>query len=166
MDFKKETIINKPIHEVWEILGNQYGEAYQWASGLYHSKAIGEPRLEGAACNNRDCETSQGKIKEVIRDFDPQNHVLAYEVIEGFPFFIDMALNTWTLTEKDNTTKVNMHLVMKTKGFVGALMTPMMKLQMNGVLKNVMDDFKYFVEKGQPSPRKAKEIAKLSRKAA
>ena len=34
MEFKREIIIHKPVAEVWEVLGNHYGEAYKWASGL------------------------------------------------------------------------------------------------------------------------------------
>ena len=89
MEFKKSIIVNQPINQVWEVLGNQYGEAYKWASGLYHSEGFGTPQLEGASCNNRACETSTGKIKEKIRVFDEQNYELEYEVIEGFPFFVD-----------------------------------------------------------------------------
>ncbi|MEO0468689.1 MAG: hypothetical protein AAF206_03640 [Bacteroidota bacterium] len=71
MEVKQQMIINQPIEKVWDVLGNQFGQAHLWASGLYHSKGFGLPKLEGAACSNRACETSIGNIKEEIISFDP-----------------------------------------------------------------------------------------------
>lgn len=160
MNIKKEILVNKSVEVAWDVLGNQFGEAYKWASGLNHSNAYGKPQLEGASCNNRACDTTQGKIKEVIRIFDPKQYTLAYEVIEGFPFFIDTAINKWTLIPNGKTTRVNIDFNMETKGLMGFLMKPMMKMQMNKLLGFVLEDFKYFVENGQPSPRKMKELSK------
>lgn len=159
-------MVKQPIHQVWDLLGNQYGEADKWASGLFHSEAIGEPKIQGAVCNNRTCEISSGTIKEEVRKFDAKNHILSYEVIEGFPFFVDQAINTWTLQAQGKNTLVNMHLVMTTKGFIGKLMQPMLKLQMNSLLQHAIEDFKHYSETGKPSPRKAKELAKLAKRAA
>ncbi len=160
MNIKKEITVNKSIEKAWDVLGNQFGEAYQWASGLNHSNAYGKPQLEGATCNNRSCDTTQGKIEEVIRTFDPKNHMLEYEVIDGFPFFVDTGINKWKLTANGNTTKVNIDFNLKTKGLMGFIMNPMMKMQMNKLIGFVLEDFKHYVETGQPSPRKAKELAK------
>lgn len=30
MEFKREIIIDQSIEKVWDVLGNQYGEAYKW----------------------------------------------------------------------------------------------------------------------------------------
>lgn len=160
MNIKKEIFINSSIEEAWEVLGNQFGEAYKWASGLNHSNAYGSPQLEGANCNNRACNTTQGKIKEVIRTFDAKQYILEYEVIEGFPFFIDTAVNKWQLTTNGNSTKVDIDFNLKTKGIMGIIMRPMMKMQMNKLTANILDDFKHYVETGKPSVSKAKEMAK------
>ena len=167
MEFTRETVVNAPIEQAWDILGNQYTAAYKWASGLKYSEGEGAPQFEGAVCNNRACDTTTlGAIKEEIRIFDPANHVLSYEVIEGFPFFVKLGQNTWTLTQIGNETKVSMRLEMRTKGIIGKVMSPMMRLQMGGVLTNAIEDFKHYVETGRPSPRKAKEIAKEAKKKA
>lgn len=166
MEFIKEINISKPVDQVWDLLGNQYGDAYKWASGLAHSNSFGQPRISGAACNNRSCDTSFGQITEEIQAFDAENYVLSYHVIKGFPFFIDVAQNTWTLKAKGDITHVHVHLTMKTKGIVGFIMAPMMKMQMNNTLNQVIKDFKHYLETGQPSAYKSKEMAKLSRKAA
>lgn len=165
MDIKKEIIINQPIEKVWDILGNQFGQAFLWASTLNHSEGYGEPTLEGASCNNRACSTSQGDIKEVIRTFDPEQHILSYEVLEGFPFFVKQGVNTWRLTARGNKTVVNIHMVITTGGFVGAIMNPMMKFQLNSLLEQVANDLKHYAETGKPSPNKAKELKKLAKAA-
>ncbi|MEN0048212.1 MAG: SRPBCC family protein [Bacteroidota bacterium] len=161
MEFKKSIIIDKSIEEVWEVLGNQYGEAYKWVSGLSHSEAFGKPTLEGASCSSRACDTTFGSIKEQVRIFDAQNYILEYEVVEGFPGFMESAINNWKLTKTGaNTTRVDMHLTATTKGLVGKIMRPMMKLQMGKATANAVQDLKHYVETGQPSALKAKELSK------
>ncbi|WP_299224436.1 SRPBCC family protein [uncultured Psychroserpens sp.] len=167
MEFKKEIIINKQIESVWEVLGNQFVDAYKWVSGLNHSKAFSPPVINGAPSNNRSCELPSGKIKEVIRKFDSNNYILEYEVIEGFPFFVDTAINNWQLTAiSPERTKVDMHLIVKTKGLVGSIMNPMMKMQLKKQIAYIPNDLKCYVETGNTSQNKAKEIEKLSNKVA
>jgi len=166
MNFHKEIIINKPIAEVWEVLGPQFGEAHVWASGVYHSNSFGEPVKQGATCSNRSCETSFGKITEDLRIMDNKNHILEYEVVEGFPFFVETAINNWSLTEMGDKTKVTMKTEVRTKGIFGAIMSPMMKMQMGGLLQNAIEDFKIYLETGQISDRKAKENKKKGLKQA
>lgn len=161
MEFIEKIIINKPIEKVWEVLGNQFGDAYKWASGINHSKAFSPPEINGAPSNNRACELPSGKIKEVIRKFDANKYMLEYEVIEGFPFFVDTAINNWQLSKINlNTTKVDMHLIVKTKGLLGSIMNPMMKMQLKKQIVHIPNDFKHFVETGKPSENKAKELTK------
>lgn len=57
MEFKRSFIVDQPIQEVWEVLGNQFGQAYLWASGLYHSQGFGTPKLEGASCINQSIQS-------------------------------------------------------------------------------------------------------------
>ena len=166
MNIKKEILVNKPIDQVWEVLGKQFGDAYKWASGLDHSEGLGSPKLEGAPCSQRTCQTSFGKITEAVRTYDDSQYELEYEVIKGFPGFIDTAINNWQLKPVGNKTKVLIDFNMTTKGVMGIFMGPLMKLQMNKVITNVLDDFRQYVETGKQSARKAKETAKLLKKAA
>lgn len=166
MNIRKTILIDRPILDVWEVLGNQFGEAYKWATGLYHSNAYGHPQIDGASCSNRSCDTNQGKINEELRKYDAENYMLEYEIVEGFPFFVDTATNNWRLTKEANSTRLDIDFNLKTKGWVGAIMKPMMKMQMNKVMDGITVDFKHYVEKGKPSPQKAKELLKLSKKAA
>ncbi len=166
MVFNKEIIIQKPIEVVWEVLGGQFGEAYQWASGLYHSQGFGIPEIDDAQWQRRACKTSQGPIKEELLSFDPNNYHLEYKVIEGFPSFVDKGINRWQLTKIENTTKVNMHLTITTKGIIGAIMGPLMRIQMNNITADILSDLKHYVELGKPSPKKQKELSRYRKEAA
>ncbi|EAQ42431.2 hypothetical protein MED152_06915 [Polaribacter sp. MED152] len=164
MEVKKEIIVNKSITEVWEVLGNQYGEAYKWARGLYHSEAHGLPKISGAICSNRTCDTSFGKLQEEVRVFKA-NEQLSYEVVKGFPSFIETGVNNWYLNEIGaNRTKVTMHFVGKTEGFMGVIMGPMMKMNLKKGLGQALSDFKFYVENDKPSPEKLKDNKKNSKK--
>ncbi|MEO0468690.1 MAG: hypothetical protein AAF206_03645 [Bacteroidota bacterium] len=59
-----------------------------------------------------------------------------------------------------------MHLRMKTRGLMGKLMGPMMQLKMKKLTAEVVDDFRVYVESGQPSERKQKENRKMRVQAA
>lgn len=167
MNIKKEIMVNKPATEVWEVLGNQFPDAYRWARGLDHSQGYGEPIFDGATCSNRSCEVPGfGKIQEVIKNFDPEKHILVYEVTNGFPSFISFAFNTWKLVSHGSKTKVQMNMEMHTKGIKGALMGPMMKINLNKMVTGVLLDLKIYVETGEPSEHKMKELAKAAKKAA
>lgn len=45
-------------------------------------------------------------------------------------------------------------------GFIGTIMKPMMKMQMSGMGNQFLEEFKYYVEKGNPHPRKLKASKK------
>ena len=164
MDVKKELIVDKPISEVWEVLGNQYGSAYKWARGLYHSEGKGTPVLKDATCSNRTCDTSFGQLQEEVKVFKP-NQQLSYEVIEGFPGFIKTGVNNWYLRKiSEQRTEVTMHFVGETQGLMGMLMGPMMKMNLSKGLSQALQDFKYYVEHGKPSPEKIKDNTKNAKR--
>ncbi|MEO1052541.1 MAG: SRPBCC family protein [Bacteroidota bacterium] len=167
MNIKKEITVNKPIKQVWDILAHQYADAYKWARGLDYSEGHGAPVFEEAPFSNRTCEVPGfGKIQEVIRKFDNENHILSYEVVQGFPGFVASATNTWSLVDNGINTLVTMNMEMQTKGVMGAIMGPMMKMNLNKLIAGVISDFKVYLETGKPSRQKAREIEKAAKKAA
>lgn len=167
MNFKRTVTIHQPIEPVWDVLGNQFGQAHVWASSVNHAETYGEATLEGAAYSNRSCNTTAGNVKEVIRAFDPKRHVLSYEVLEGFPFFVAKGQNTWKLSSQGPNTQVDMDIEIITQGIFGKIMTPMMRLQMNKLADEAVDDLKYYLEHDLiPHPRKVKAARKFAKKAA
>lgn len=169
MQIITETIISKPRAAVWEVAGTQFGNAYLWASALDYSVGHGAA-IAGPVCEARTCDVQgMGRINEKLREFDPANFTLAYEVIEGFPFFVKRGLNRWQLLpEGDNRTRLRSTATVETKGFVGLMMAPMMKMQVSGIMRRTLEELKFYVENGRPHPRKQKTLAsrKMTRAAA
>ncbi len=48
------------------------------------------------------------------------------------------------------------------KGFMGNLMRPMIKMQFDRMTKNLMEEFKHYVETGRPHARKVKAAQKFA----
>ena len=161
MEIKRSFTVHKPIDRVWDVLGNDYGGACKWGTGLYHSEGKGSPTLPAAEFDQRYCETNVGNITEKVLVFDPEHYKLQYEVIDGFPGFVKSGVNTWTLTDLGSSkTRVDVHFVAVLGGIMGTIMKPMMKWQLGGTFDQVLKDFKVYVETGKPSAKKAKELAK------
>lgn len=158
MRIKKEFIVDAPLEKSWDVLANQYADADKWSSLLSNSTGKGNG-INGANCSERICETNVKSFpgfKERITRFDSENKVFAYEPYEGFPGFMDSVTNTWSLFREDDKTKVIMDLEMKTKGFVGTIMGPMLKMQMSGMITKTVEEVKYYIEFDRPHPRKLK----------
>jgi len=154
-----EITINKPVLDIWEIVGNQFGSAHIWASALTHTEGSGRKMTE-QVCENRICDIKgMGRIREKLLEFDAKNFALTYEVMNGFPFFVERGINRWTMTQEgDDSTRLQSVAEITTQGLVGMLMAPLMKMQMAGLMHNLLEDLKYYVETGVPHPRKAKTL--------
>lgn len=164
MEITQEIIINKPIEKCWKVLGEQYTEIYKWASAVNHSKGDDKTGLNGANCDIRGCNVSgMGGITEKLTEFDPKNHYLAYEVMTGLPGMMKSGMNSWRLTNiNEYQTKLYMKGNIVPKGFLGNLMKPMIRMQFNQMTKNLVEEFKYYVEKSKPHPRKIKAAKKYA----
>ncbi len=169
MQIITETVIDKPAATVWEVVGIQFGDAHLWASALNHSFGHGAA-IDGSVCEARTCDVQgMGRINEKLRLFDPANFTLAYEVTEGFPFFVTRGLNRWQLLpEGNNRARLRSTATVETKGLIGLMMAPMMEMQMSSLMRRTLEDLKFYVENGRPHARKQKALAtrKIARAAA
>lgn len=160
MIIEKEIIINKGIETAWQVLGPQFADAYKWASAVNHSEGKG-PGIHGATCSERGCSTSIGKLKEKILQYSDGNHLLSYQAVEGMPSMIKQATNTWQLSSiGQHTTKLQIEMKFLIGGFLGIMMKPIMRMQLSKMGKEMTEEFKYYVENGQPHPRKVKAMKK------
>lgn len=155
---KQELIINAPISKAWQVLGPEFADAYKWASTIKHSEARDNTSFNGSTCSERGCSIKGlGNTKEKLLIYSEADHKISYHVYEGMPKMVRYATNTWTLTDLGNgQTKVEINLVMKTGGMMGAMMKGMMKKKMNKMAKSIIQEFGYYVENGKPHPRKIK----------
>ena len=101
-----------------------------------------------------------GQIREKVLEFDEKNFFLKYEVQEGFPFFVKRGVNRWSLSDEGSATRVTIVADVETQGIVGAIMAPMMKMQLSRMLNQTAEELKYYVENNEIHPRKQKAIAR------
>jgi hypothetical protein len=154
MKIIKELSINKPIADVWEVLGNQFGAIDQWASLISKSEVSGEPKFPGVSFTFRSTETEKGPTKQELTSWNPEQHALSYKAIAGTPGFFKSVTASWSLTLMDqSTTKLTLDFEVKFKG-IAAILTPLVKMKLGKIGDTLLDDFKYYVENGKPHPRK------------
>lgn len=158
----KEISINKSIEAAWRVLGHEFAQADKWASSVKHSEARDTKIFNGSSCTERGCEIpGMGSIKEKLLKYSDTEHILSYQVYEGMPSMVKFMSNTWQLFSTGNySCKLTMKMEMRTGGLMGVIMNPMMKMQMSGMANKIIEDFKYYVEKEKPHPRKIKSIRK------
>lgn len=163
MLIQKEIIVNKNVAEAWHLLGPRFGDIYQWASTINHTEIKGEGE-NGAPCTERGCDTSMGGIKEKLLEYSSDQHLVKFDIYSGLPAMAKNALNTWQVTPVgNNQSKFTIKSDVKLKGLIGFMMQPMMKMMMGKMVKGMTEDFKHFVETGQPSEAKVKAIKKYRR---
>lgn len=161
MIIKKELAISKSIEEVWEVLGNQFGEISVWSSLIKESKVYGDSKLEGLNYSIRETNTTQGITKQEMTSFNKEQYSLSYKALSGTPFFIKSVNAKWSLSKlNDDNTQINMNVDVQTKGIMAAILNPVAKMKLGKLGDELMDDLKYYLENGSPHPRKTQSNSK------
>ncbi len=162
LTIKKEIIIDASAEKAWQVLGPQFTDAYKWASTVTTSE--GQWDKIGGIYSGRICTTPMGTLKEKVLEYSAENYLLSYS-FEGMPKMVRFAKNTWQLNSIDNNkTKLTLVMEIKVGGFMGKMMKPMMKGKMAKMINHTIEEFKYYVETGQPHSRKVKAINKSKNK--
>jgi len=164
---KKSFEIDAPASRVWEILGERFTEISAWTSGITHSEPRNGPGLVGDAEHfGRVCQTDLGEVKEKILEFDRKRRILAYAAQPSkLPSFVRDLQNRWVIGEAGpERARVEMDLSATLTGVMGALMGPMIKLKMGGVIKTAIEELCYYAERGEVHPRVRKAASKAARK--
>lgn len=151
-----EQVIDADIGKAWQVLGPGYATIHQWASMIKNSEALDSLSVSGSLCTLRSCKVKGlGNVQEMIKVYSESDHVLKYEVIKGLPGMVKNATGTWKLTDEGNgKTKLSLQLEMRTGGLLGGVMKGILKKKMTKMYSDATEDFKYFVENGNPHPRK------------
>lgn len=158
-----EIHLRSPIEKVWQVLAVDFDQIDQWSSGVKRSVAQGEA-LNGSKVGGRHCNLSAvgfTVMDEEILIFDRKNHTLSYRLYNGLPGFVTNAVNTWRLFEASGGTHLTVRTDMHTKGLMGCLLRPMMKGNLNSALQSMSEELKYYVDTGEPHPKKKKALQKL-----
>ena len=146
--------IAKPVEEVWEILGNQFGEIDKWASIILTSEVSGEAKIPGVNYSIRSTKTTGGDTKQELTGFDAKNYMISYKSISGTPAIIKQVSAVWKLKNGgENTTILVLDFKAEMKG-LGFILAPIAKIKLGKVGDVLLEDFKYYVENGKPHARK------------
>ncbi len=155
MILNRKTTINKSIMDVWEVLGNQFGEISNWSSLISESKVYGDSKLGGLTYSKRETNTTRGITVQEMTSFNPEQYSLSYKALSGTPFFIKSTNAEWVLSKlNEGSTQLNMSVDIQTKGILGFILSPIVKIKLGKLGDELVDDFKYFLENGNPHPRK------------
>lgn len=159
--FKEEVVIHKNIDDVWEVLGNQFTEPHIWATNFLTSKPDGSPKIKGLTYLHRATTTESGDNWQELDTFEPNNFSLSYHISKGIPPIAKKGIGTWKLTKiNERETRLNVNFILETKGLPGLVMSPIVSKKVSQASKEIVEEFKFYVENGQPHPRKIAAIKK------
>ena len=154
MKFSKEIIINAPADKVWEVAGRDFANIGNWATAVSHSEANNKlPTVNGSEVGGRICKTAFGTASEEFTAYDDAQKTYSFKGVFDSKMFNDVTSSMKVTTTEDNQTKVEITPALELT-FLGTLMYPMIRMQLSKVTDEVLDDLKYYVENGKPSPRK------------
>ncbi|MFT4666518.1 MAG: hypothetical protein ACI8YQ_004442 [Polaribacter sp.] len=151
MNIKVELTIKKPIQEVWEVMGNQYGYADKWSSNFKTSKPGGEAKFSGLEYSFRDTTTDRGNTIQELTVFDPDKYRLSYVITKGAPEIAKMAGAEWSLvSESENGTMLSMDFIMEPKMPLTVEMETKIKKGLTASVKELAEELKFYLETGKP----------------
>ena len=160
LKFSKRIIVNTPAEKVWGVLGRDFANVGNWATLVTHS----EVNTEASVVNNspvggRLCSTSIGKISEEFTAYDDQNMSFSFKGVITSIMFTSVISSNKVSAIDENTSEV-LATPQIDLTFLGTLMSPLIKLQLSKAVSGGLDDLKYYVENGMPSPSKLAAIKK------
>jgi len=154
MKFSKQITVNASAEKVWDITGRDFANIGVWSTAVSHSVANDKlASVNNSPVGGRLCETSFGKISEEFTAYDDDKKTFSFKGVFDSKMFKSV-INTTELTSIDeNTTEVKITPNVELS-FIGTLMSPMIKMKLSKTMDEILDDLKYYVENGKPSPRK------------
>ncbi len=150
MDITVKLIIEKPIAEVWEVMGNQFGHAHLWSSNFKTSQPAGEVRFDGLSYSRRDTTTERGETTQELTAFDPATHSLTYVITKGAPEIAKHAGATWSLEAKGmESTELSMAFQMEPKMPLDEAMEAKISMGLTASVNELAGELKHYLEEGK-----------------
>lgn len=159
MRISKSTNIKAPVQAVWRLIGTEFTDVGNWASGVYHSSAkTGMSKVASAPAAGRTCETTLGPFSEEIVAYSDSDMRIAYSVSgDKMPGFMKSTVAEWSIKESSGgVSTATMTMTADVAQPFAFLMGWMIKKQFTTAIIETMDDLKIFAETGQKSDRKIK----------
>ena len=149
MKVTRDVTIEKNIKEVWEVMGNQFGQVNLWSTNFLESKPGGVAKFLGLDYSNRITTTERGETIQELDAFDAINHSLSYHITKGLPEVAKTANSVWSLKEIDSTkTIATFEFFMESQDFVPAEMLPKIEMGITASTETLCKELKHYVETG------------------
>lgn len=99
------------------------------------------------------------EVQERITQRHESERTFTYESVAGMPAFVSKATNRWSVEAVDrDRARVSFDGVLQLRGIAGWLLALPLRLVMARTGQLVLADLAHFVETGQPSPRKRRQL--------
>lgn len=161
-------VIEVSAHDLWQIVGPGFEIAGNWATAVDHSEGAGTPIHEGATCSERTCKLNAkgfSNIKEIITIYDEQKKILAFDVTEGLPGFVQVSNSHWQIIDLgNNQCKIEITITAKADKFMGTIMGGMLKSNFKKTIPTIFRDLKIYAETGSISKEKKERLNKINDK--
>jgi len=169
MKTTKRIAINTNSDKVWDIFAHDYDNAHKWMASIPNSFGIdGGKKFKGATSSGRVCELDGNpkglKAKETFLAYDEANK--SYTLLVQFlntPFGFPIVKNEAEFFIEDNEDNLSIMTFTATSTLkpLGFILYPLIKLGFSFLLKQVLEELKFYVENGKPHPRKIKAMGKM-----
>lgn len=171
MELINKIVIEQSTEKVWEIIADDFTNISKWASAIAYSSDNPnlKTKLDDAPTGGRVCSAPLfGEVRETLTHFDNQKKYFRYEAsAEKLPTYIKTIANNFSLEALGhNRTELTTRVELELKPFPGYLLAPLMRLQMNRMAAQVLDELKHYAETGELHPHKLKSLKKLNKQAA
>jgi hypothetical protein len=153
IEIKAKKRINKPIEDVWKFVVEEFPNADKWATGASNCRKGDE-----SEDFDRICDTDTGTLMDKITKIDEDTHLFQFSVT-GMPFFVRSVVSTWKLDKiSDTETEIVLGPRIEVMPIIGTIMQIPMKMALDKLYPELLNDMAVYVETGRPSARKQKEL--------
>ena len=154
MQFSKQVTVNASAEKIWEVAAREFANIGVWATAVSHSVANNElASVNNSPVGGRLCDTSIGKISEEFTAYDDDKQTFSFKGVFDSKMLQSVTNTTELRSIDENTTEVKITPNIELS-FIGSLMSPMIRMQLSKLTDQLLDDLKYYVENGKPSPGK------------
>ncbi|TPV94050.1 MAG: SRPBCC family protein [Myxococcales bacterium FL481] len=161
IETRMEVELNASADQAWQLIGEQFGEIGDWASGL-RASSLDRKVAVGAV---RTCEINgfgpfpAGTIKEELLEFDPAARKFSYAAKSGMPRMFRSAKNRWSIEALgEDRCRVRSHASVDLHWWA----LPIAKLAGWGIhseIERFAEDLRHRIERGVAHPRKQSALA-------
>lgn len=164
MKTSNKITVNAIIDDAWRVMADEFTHNDRWMAQVFKTRTTTNPNENLSA---RICEltpTLDGiRTDEKIIEYDKDNYKLVFTVAIENGGKLPVKNNVATVTMRELSgggVEVHWATTPSLKP-IGYILAPMLKLGIQKSFKEVLEEFKHYVETGEPHPRKVEAMKKV-----